>query len=167
MDSRRDFFRSLVAGGASVSHGLTGRHLNHRTAGVRNERLYHGPMEIPTDVAEAIRESPDLSRTRHTGGVGRGLCARYTDADGVRWRMLSAIGESRQMVGEIVRTAEGAIRVHCWTIARPGEYRDARAIIARHTPTPPPVDDIAAPDPTWTPADVADFLEPINAPAQG
>jgi hypothetical protein len=129
-ESRRSFFQSLVAGGATVNTGLSGKPLKHRKSDKQpNQRMYHGPMLVPADVAECLRESPDLHKTRATH-----LVARYVDGDGCVWLMRTRIPESRAMVGEIVRTPEGHYRVTCWSAATPSlTYRDARALIARHT----------------------------------
>lgn len=97
-----------------------------------NVRLYHGPFLIPPDVAESLRESPDLHRTRHQHLVGR-----YADADGVTWLIRCRVPDSRAMVGEIVRTPEGHHRVTAWSAAAPAPtYRDARGLFF---PPPQPV----------------------------
>jgi hypothetical protein len=120
---RRSFFRSLVVGGAAVTDTLHGLPLKHRKADkLRGTRLYHGPMLIPPDVAEVIREEPDLHRTRE-----RKLVSRYAE-DGITWLFRCQIPASRAMVGEVVRTPEGAYRVHCWSAATSAR-RDARELI--------------------------------------
>lgn len=86
-------------------------------------RLYHGPMVIPSDVAEAIREDPALHRTRHAGK----LVSRYLDAEGTVWLFRCTIPETRMMVGEVVKTPDGRRRVHCWASATPAAtYPQAR-----------------------------------------
>jgi len=153
---RREFFRSLVAGGATVTTDLKGKSLKHRKADkAPNVILRRGPFEVPADVYEAIRESPDLHKTRK-----RRLAARYVDGADVTWLMMSAISVHRGMMGEICRTPEGRYRVHCWEIARDGgaPLRDARWYIeqdrmrhAAEMQAPPPQDrcwcgDIADPE---------------------
>lgn len=135
MESRQ-FFQSLVAGGATVTSTLNGKDLKHRRHEA-NTGLHHGPMLIPAYVAEIVREAPDLHRTdgrwsksrTGNGHRSRHLVARYADGD-TTWLFRCAIPASREMVGEVVRTAEGRYRVHCWSAARPrpegGEYLDPR-----------------------------------------
>lgn len=121
---RRDFFRSLVAGGATVTSDLSGKPLKHRKSDkAPNTTLRRGPFEIPADVYEAIRESPELHKTRK-----RRLAARYVDGADVTWLIMSAIPVHRGMMGEICRTPDGRYRVHCWEIARDGgaPLRNAR-----------------------------------------
>ena len=154
---RREFFRSLVAGGAAVTDDLAGKPLKHRKSDKqRNTPLYHGPMVIPADVAECLREDPALHKTR----TGR-MSMRYVDSEGTIWLMMSEIPASREMQGEICRTAEGRYRVHCWYVARPGTARrDAREIIDRSKPQDPieqPDAMILPPAPdfyAWTAADL-------------
>lgn len=148
MDSRRDFFRSLVAGGATVTSDLSGQPLKHRKRDKQpNIRLYHGPMLVPPDVAEILRESPDLHRTR-----SRHLVGRYADADGTTWLIRTRVPDSRAMVGDIVRQQDGHLRITCWSAARISPtYRDARALIAANATDDgcailPP---LAPPTPEW------------------
>lgn len=109
---RRNFFAALVAGGADIRD----TRLRGKRKPVReNQRLYHGPMVIPEDVAEAVRESPDIYRTRHAGK----LVSRYVDHDATVWLFRVLIPVSRQMVGEVIRTPDGRRRVHCWAAATP------------------------------------------------
>lgn len=134
---RREFFHSLVAGGATVINDLKGKPLKHRKADkAPNTILRRGPFEVPPDVYESIREAPDLHKTRK-----RRLAARYVDGANVTWLVMSAIPEARGMMGEIVRTPEGRYRVHCWEIARAGgaPLRDARWYIEqdRQRQSPP------------------------------
>jgi len=122
---RRSFFRTLVVGGAAVTDTLHGLPLKHRKADkLRGTRLYHGPMFVPPDVAEIIREDPSLHRTRE-----RKLVSRYAE-DGITWLFRCQIPASRAMVGEVIRTPEGTYRVHCWSVAISAR-RDAREIIER------------------------------------
>lgn len=148
-DSRRDFFRSLVAGGATVTSDLSGLPLKHRRRDKQpNIRLYHGPMLVPPDVAEVLREDPALHRLR---GGGHKLAARYADGDGTTWLMRARVPESRAMVGDIVRQSDGHLRVTCWSAARLSPtYRDARELVARNPEhkcaiLPP----LAPPTPEW------------------
>lgn len=112
---RRSFFQSLVAGGATVSQREQHRNRRVHHAG---ERIYHGPMEVPARIAGIIADHPVLKMTTH-----RQLVSRYAgDADGWVWLFRCQIPEHRLMVGEIVRTPEGRIRVHCWHAADPERY---------------------------------------------
>jgi hypothetical protein len=111
---RRDFFKSLIAGGATVSERKERR--NHR-AHHEGTRLYHGPMLIPAYIAGIIAEHPALKRTTN----GRHLVSRYADATHT-WLFRCQIPAHCLMVGEIVRTPEGKIRVHCWSAADPERY---------------------------------------------
>lgn len=107
---RRSFFQSLIAGGAAVTERP--EHKN-RKAHHQNEVLFHGPIEIPERVVNIVAEHPAIKRTTH-----RKLVSRYAENNWV-WLFRCQIPESRQMVGEVVRTPEGKIRVHCWSAARP------------------------------------------------
>jgi hypothetical protein len=51
------------------------------------------------------------------------------------------------MVGEIIRTPLGRLRVHCWSAALPGEYREPGEIMERRAApiAPPPLDPIMPP----------------------
>jgi hypothetical protein len=113
---RRDFLQSLVAGGATV------RKNRKRVKGAHRQdiRLYHGPMQIPPHVAEAVREDPTPHRAT---GRGTHLVSRYADADGMVWLFRCQIPSHRGMVGEIVQAPIGLRkRIHCWSAATPGEY---------------------------------------------
>jgi hypothetical protein len=119
---RREFFQSLIAGGATVRKNRKRQPRAH----TGDIRLYHGPMTIPTHVAEAVREDPTPHRAT---GRGTHLVGRYAEADGTVYLFRCQIPTHRGMVGEIVRAPIGQrIRVHCWSAATPGEYRDAREI---------------------------------------
>lgn len=141
---RREFFQSLIAAGAPVRK--TRKHVRHEG----DIRLYHGPMTIPEHVYEAVREDPTPHRAT---GRGTHLVSRYAEADATVWLFRCQIPASRQMVGEIMRTPLGRIRVHCWSAARPGEYRTPGELLAARAPEPqvgreilPP---LALPTPTW------------------
>jgi len=121
---RREFFQSLIAGGATV------RKTRKRVRGAHaaDIRLYHGPMTIPPHVAEAVREDPTPHRAT---GRGTHLNSRYAEADGTVWLFRCQIPAHRGMVGEIMRAPIGGrIRVHCWSAARPGEYKTPAERIA-------------------------------------
>ena len=123
---RRSFLQSLVAAGAPVRRNR--RRVPHSHAG--DIRLYHGPMTIPAYVAEAVREAPDPLRAK---GRGTHLLSRYADADGTVWLFRCQIPDHRGMVGEIVQAPIGRRRrVHCWSAATPGEYREPAEIISGH-----------------------------------
>jgi hypothetical protein len=107
---RRQFFQSLIAGGAAVRK--TRKHVPHAA----DERLYHGPMQIPPHVYEAVREDPTPHRSTGRGGH---LVSRYVDPDQTTWLFRCQIPAHRLMVGEIVRTPLSRIRVHCWSAADP------------------------------------------------
>ena len=109
---RREFFQSLIAGGAAVRKNR--KRVPRAHAG--NTRTYHGPMTIPDHVYEAVREDPSPMRAT---GRGTHLVSRYAEADGTVYVFRCQIPASRQMVGEIVRTPLGRIRVHCWSAATP------------------------------------------------
>lgn len=111
---RRGFFRSLVAGGATVTNSLAGKPLKHRREPI-GVATYHGPMAIPAHVAEIVAEDPALHRVR--GGGKDKLAARYA-ADGVVWLFRCRVPDHRQMVGDVRRTADGW-RVCCWSAATP------------------------------------------------
>ena len=129
---RRTFLQSLVAGGATVRktrRRVPGSHSN-------NIRLYHGPMTIPPHIAEAVREDPSPLRAT---GRGTHLVSRYAEADGTVWLFRCQIPAHRGMVGEIVQAPIGRrIRVHCWSAATPGEYREPAELIARKLSTDAP-----------------------------
>lgn len=112
---RRDFFKSLIAAGATVKERK--KHRNRRSRH-ESERIYHGPMAIPERIALIIAEHPAIKRTTH-----RHIVSRYAgDLDGWVWLFRCQIPAHRLMVGEIIRTTEGKIRVHCWSSADPERY---------------------------------------------
>jgi len=120
---RRDFFRSLIAGGATVKERPARR---NRRAHHEATRLYHGPMLIPAYIANIVASHPGLAKTTHGH-----LVSRYADAMHT-WLFRCQIPDSRAMVGEILRTPEGKLRVHCWSAARPVDtYREAEEIVRR------------------------------------
>lgn len=150
---RRGFLQAVL-GGATVHADPAMRRTKRKDGSsarghhADNERLYHGPFFVPADVAEAIREDGSLYRTARrpqydvTGEVkrecGGKLASRYVDGDGCTWVGKCPIPESRTVVGEIVRTGEGRIRVHWWAAATPGTARrDAREIASRRAETLP------------------------------
>lgn len=119
--TRTEFFRSLIAGGAGVRDTRGRKKVKHHDI-----RLYHGAMRIPAHVAEAVREDPTPHRTRD-----RHYVSRFQDSDGTVWLFRCQIPAHRGMVGEIVQTPIGQRkRVHCWSAARPGEYREPTEITA-------------------------------------
>ena len=131
MQDRREFFRSLIAGGAAVSQRPERRNRREHHAG---ERIYLGPMIVPERVAAIVAEHPAIKRTTH-----QHLVSRYAES-GCTWLFRCQIPASRQMVGEIVRTPEGSTRVHCWSAANPGEYREPQEIIERKRAPQMPVE---------------------------
>ncbi len=159
---RREFFKSLVAGGATV------RKTKHRARGghAGDVRLYRGPMTIPAHVAEMVREDPTPHRA-----IGRGshLASRYS-AGGWTWLFRCQIPASRQMVGEVIRKEHGGYRVHCWQTADPGAYRTPEELLANRripedapTPIMPPL--VPAPQPTWMTeaTDYSEYMDPTYA----
>ena len=123
---RREFFKSLIAGGAIPRKNR--KHVQHTDA-----VLYRGPMTIPAHVYEAVREDPCLCHATGRPGHGRKghLVSRYAEADATVYLFRCQIPASRQMVGEVVRTELGRLRVHCWTAASPGNYDEPLAIVER------------------------------------
>lgn len=122
MASRREFFQSLIAVGA------TPRRTRKGTKHAGDIQLYHGPMQVPEHVAECVREDPTPHKAT---GRGRHWVTRYAEADGTVWLFRCGIPFHRGMVGEIVRTPLGRHRVHCWSAAELGEYKSPEALIAR------------------------------------
>lgn len=121
---RRDFFKSLVAAGAVPQK--TRKHTDHSG----DIRIYHGPMEIPAHVYEAVREDPALCYATGRPGHGRKghLVSRYADPDGTVWIFRCQIPEHRGMVGEIIQTPIGQRkRIHCWSAATPADTYKAPA----------------------------------------
>lgn len=105
---RRAFFQSLIAGGSTINQRPENK---NRRAHHQGERLHHGPIEIPERIVAIVAAHPGLKRSTH-----RHLVSRYAENEWV-WLFRCQIPESRQMVGEIIRTPEGKIRVHCWSAA--------------------------------------------------
>ncbi len=125
MASRREFFRSLIAGGATARHTRKRVPKSHAA----DSRIYHGPMEIPPHIYEAVREDPAPMRA---SGRGTHLLSRYAEADGTVWLFRCQIPTHRGMVGEIVRTRIGGrIRIHCWSAADVGAYLQPQQIVER------------------------------------
>jgi hypothetical protein len=122
---RRDFFKSLIAGGATVRKNRKRAPKSHR----QDIRLYHGPMQIPAHVYEAVREDPSPMRAT---GRGSHLVSRYADPDGTVWLFRCQIPAHRGMVGEIVQVPVGQRkRIHCWSAAQPADsYREPSEIIS-------------------------------------
>lgn len=111
-------------------------------------RLYHGPMVVPSDVAEAVREDPALHRTRHAGK----LVSRYRDGEGTVWLFRCPVPCTRMMVGEVVNTPNGRKRVHCWASATPAPtYPQARDLLGLPRPDSGEDDDAA---------DISRYLDP-------
>lgn len=110
---RREFFRSLIAGGATVQEWPERKNARKHHEG---NRLYHGPLEIPGRIVGIIDNHPGIKRT-----TDRHLVSRYAEADWT-WIFRCQIPAHRLMIGEVVRTPEGKIRVHCWSAADPGRY---------------------------------------------
>ena len=135
---RRQFFQALIAGGATV------RKTRKRVQHSQDVRVYHGPMSIPPHVAEAIRHDPAPHRPT---GQGTHLISRYAEPDATVWLFRCQIPSHRGMVGEVVRTPLGRIRVHCWSAAIPGEYREPAEIIECKAARlePPPCEPIIPP----------------------
>jgi hypothetical protein len=97
---RRKFFQTLIAGGATVRK--TRKRVPRAHSG--DIRLYHGPMQVPTHVYEAVREDPSPMRA---SGRGTHLVSRYADPDGTVWLFRCQIPAHRGMVGEIVQAPIG------------------------------------------------------------
>jgi hypothetical protein len=134
---RRQFFRGLIAAGATVAERPERR---NRRAHHEGQRVYHGPMSIPEEVARIVADHPAIKRTTH-----RHLVSRYA-ADGYTWLFRCQIPAHRGMVGEIIHIPQpdGVIlsRVHCWSAADPdraphGGYLDAVLISASRHPVSP------------------------------
>lgn len=124
---RREFFQSLIAGGATVRQ--TRKRVPRAHAG--DIRLYHGPMAIPPHVYEAVREDPSLYKSTGHGG-GHHLVNRYAEQDGTVWIFRCQIPVHRGMVGEIVQAPIGQRkRIHCWSSATPSDYLEPSEILAR------------------------------------
>ena len=120
---RRQFFQSLIAGGAAARK--TRKHVAHTD----DVRIYHGPMQVPLYVVEAISADPTPHRAT---GRGTHLVSRYAEPDATVWVFRCQFPVHRGMVGEIVRTPLGRIRVHCWASAQPSDrYETPLKIIER------------------------------------
>lgn len=123
---RREFFQSLIAGGSTL------RKSRKRVKGAHRQDvvLYRGPMEIPAHVYEAVREDPTPHRAT---GRGSHLVSRYAEADGTVWLFRCQIPAHRGMVGEIVQVPVGKrIRIHCWSVATPGQYQAPEELLIAH-----------------------------------
>ena len=131
MQDRRQFFQTLIAGGAAVRK--TRKHIRHQ----QDVCLYHGPMAIPARIAEAIAADPTPHRAT---GRGTHLVSRYAEPDATVWLFRCQIPSHGGMVGEITRTPLGRVRVHCWSAALPGEYREPAEIIERKRAPQMPVE---------------------------
>ena len=124
---RREFFQSLIAGGATVRQ--RGTHQKHSGGTV----LYRGPMTIPEHVVAALAQNPGLYRT---SGRGTHLLSRYADRErngkgsGAVYIFRCQIPAHRAMVGEIV-LSDGHYGVHCWQAADPSDYSEPLEIAAR------------------------------------
>ena len=143
---RRQFFQSLIAGGATVVKRPRRCDIRHTDDNV----IYHGPMLIPERVAAIVAEHPAIKRSNRTSH----LVSRYAE-NSWTWLFRCQIPEHRKMVGEIVRTPAGAIRVHCWSTADPERYTRndepttilaAKATRTQSAPIMPP---LMAPEPEW------------------
>ena len=142
---RREFFSSLIAGGATVAKRPQRRDIRHA-----DEVIYRGPMLIPERVALIIADHPAIKRCNRNGH----LVSRYAEG-GWTWLFRCQIPAHQKMVGEIVRTPAGAIRVHCWSAADPERYTRndepttilaAKATRTQSAPIMPP---LMAPEPEW------------------
>ncbi len=120
---RREFFQSLIAGGATVK--VRPERRNAR-AHHRDEIVYRGPFSVPAHVAAIVAEHPGLVQTTS----GRHVAMRYSD-HGTVYLFRCRVPEHRAMVGEIVRTPAGAIRVHAWSAADLGGYSEPLQIVER------------------------------------
>lgn len=121
---RRSFFVALASAGTPVKDNFP--RARSRKPLHLDTQLYHGPVVIPDYVAEQVRESPDLHRT-----AARHLAARLNTPDGTVWLFRARIPASRVMLGEVVRTLSGRIRIHLWATARLGG-QTIEEILARH-----------------------------------
>ena len=121
MQDRRQFFRSLIAGGSAFTQRPERCNRREHHA---NDILYHGPVLIPERIAAIVAEHPAIKRTTHSH-----LVSRYAES-GWTWLFRCQIPAHRAMVGESVRAPVGAIRVHCWSVADPSrEYREPKEIL--------------------------------------
>jgi len=121
---RREFFQGLIAGGLPVRR--TRKRVPKAHAG--DVRIYHGPMQVPEHVAEAVRHD---STPYKSTGRGSHLVTRYAESDGTVWLFRCQIPDHCGMVGEIVRTPLQRFRVHCWSAANPAAYRQPGEILQR------------------------------------
>jgi hypothetical protein len=152
-------FRQLVESGVAVA--LRPERRNRREHH-QDERIYCGPMAIPERIAGIIAEHPGIKRT-----TDRHLVSRYAEGEWT-WVFRAPIPEHRLMVGEIVRTWCGHIRIHCWSTADPERYTrgdEPAAIVANKQPSSParPVVAILPPLLTYTPEWKADAAEAPHA----
>jgi hypothetical protein len=105
-------------------------------------------------VAAILVEHPGLVLTTS----GRHPAMRYVDS-GTVYLLRSRVPDHRGMVGEIVRTQAGTIRVHCWSAADPGEYREPSAIVERKTAPQPIISGSPVPAGIEWDADTLDLPE--------
>src|SRR5262245_24268938 len=144
----------IVARGAPV-HFSPSLQLSKRQAKRRCERIFYGPLRLPSDVTEVLREAPEVEIIWNMAEKGAGgpeqftrPVLRYRDVDAVTWLVHGPIPEGRQMIAVILCSVEGFLRVHCWSappLARndtetdshwrirssPKRFHDGRRILAR------------------------------------
>lgn len=90
--------------------GLRERPTNrNRKAHHADVRLYHGAIQLEEPILDSLSRS-HVFRTTH-----RKLTLRI-QRDGITY-LLRIAPQGADYVGEVVRTPEGAYRVHCWTVA--------------------------------------------------
>lgn len=126
METRRQFFQELIAGGVGVKVRPARR---NQRAHHHDVVLYRGPLMVPAHVAVAVADHPALART-----TSRHIVMRYTDGSGAAvmlYRFRGRVPDHRGMIGEVVRTLDGSIRVHAWNAADPGVYLEPLQILAR------------------------------------
>ena len=128
--NRKEFLGAVAASAAAA--GATSLPLPRQRARARTRRarhvdtvLYRGPFRLNEHVAEILTTSPGLCQTTH-----RKLACRYADGE-VVYLGRTVVPEHRCLVGEVVRTQAGPLRVHFWAIADPGDY-DTPLDIAAH-----------------------------------
>ena len=140
---RRNFFAAIFTAAEIRDTRVRGS----KRPKYNDTRLYRGPMVIPPDVAEAVREDPALHRTRHAGK----LVSRYCDGEGTVWLFRCPVPETRMMVGEVVKTPDGRKRVHCWACAiSASTYPQARILNGSSQPPAAVTEDI----------DISQYLDP-------
>lgn len=98
---RREFLRSLTSAPMIARPTAKNRREHHQ-----GERIYHGPIRLPSQVLDIALRAP-VYRTTHRHPVIR------LQLDGVTYLFRSGIAGDCYL-GEIVRTPEGRIRVHAW-----------------------------------------------------